>query len=125
MNQSKTRGHNNSRARQHREHVRLMPADGRARAKRSLADQENDSSSKITTATVQDLRSKIADIHRKLQRLKEMYLDQDIEREDYRKDKNTLVSEKVSLEEQIARLERNHNFWLEPVSAKPKAARNP
>ena len=35
-----------------------------------------------------------------------MYLDQDIEPEDYRKDKNNLVSEKKSLEEQIARLEQ-------------------
>jgi hypothetical protein len=63
---------------------------------------------------VQELRSKITDIDRKLQRLRDIYLDQDIEQEEYRNGKNNLMSEKKSLEEQIARLEHNRNAWLAP-----------
>ena len=80
-----------------------------------LIDMDEKESAIISATFVRDLRSQITEIDRRLQRLKEMYLDQDIEREDYRNDKNKLVSEKKSLEEQIDRLEQKDKAWLEPL----------
>jgi HPt (histidine-containing phosphotransfer) domain-containing protein len=80
-----------------------------------MADKDEKKSAQSVEVFVQDLRSKIEDIDRKLQRLKSMYLDQDIEQEDYRTQKNALVSVKKSLEEQIARLEQQRTCWLAPL----------
>jgi site-specific DNA recombinase len=80
-----------------------------------LAEKDKRESVNFTVGFVQELRSKIIDIDRKLQRLRDIYLDQDIEQEEYRKDKNNLMSEKKSLEEQIARFEQNRNSWFEPL----------
>lgn len=87
-----------------------------------LIDKDEKESTNITATFVQDLRLKIQDIDRKLLRLKDMYLDQDIERQDYRTDKNNLVSEKKSLEGQIARLEKKDKAWLEPLKEFTKTA---
>ncbi|MDD5627408.1 MAG: recombinase family protein [Patescibacteria group bacterium] len=80
-----------------------------------LAEKDKEKSAESCAAFVQELRSKIIEIDRKLQRLLDAYLEQDIERENYREEKNKLVSERRSLEGQIARLERKQNIWLEPL----------
>lgn len=87
-----------------------------------LIKKDEKQATATTAAFVQDLRSEIGTIDRKLQRLKDMYLEQDIEREDYRTDKNSLVSQKKSLEEQIARLEQKDKLWLEPLKNFTKTA---
>ena len=91
-----------------------MPADW-AETLEKMADKHSLQSAHSTAGFVQDLRSKVLDIDRKLQRLRDIYLDQDIEREEYLKDKNTLMSQKKSLEGQIARFEQNQNAWLAPL----------
>ena len=48
-------------------------------------------------------------------RLLDTYLAQDIERESYLKKRAKILSEKKSVEEQIARLEQNAGSWLEPM----------
>jgi len=68
-----------------------------------------------TEAFVQELREKVQDLSRNLDRLTDLYIAQDIEREDYLTRRRALVSEKKSVEEQIARLERNASAWLEPM----------
>jgi site-specific DNA recombinase len=80
-----------------------------------MAEENSNQAAETTAAFVQGLRSKVTEIDRKLQRLLTAYLDQDIEQEPYRSEKNRLVSEKHSLEEQIARLVQKSNAWLEPL----------
>ncbi len=92
----------------------VMPPDW-AETLEKMADKHSQQSAHSTAGFVQDLRSKVLDIDRKLQRLRDIYLDQDIERDEYLKDKNTLMSEKKSLEGQIARFEQNQNAWLAPL----------
>ena len=92
----------------------VMPKDW-AETLDKMADKRSRESVNSTAGFIQELRSKITDIDRKLQRLKDIYLDQDIEQEEYRLDKNKLVSEKKSLEEQTARFEQNRNAWLAPL----------
>ncbi len=81
-----------------------------------MAEKKRQESTQSTAAFVQELRSKIGDIDHRLQRLQDMYLDQDIERDNYREQKNGLVLEKKSLEEQIARLEQKRAAWFEPLT---------
>jgi len=50
-------------------------------------------------------------------------LEQDIEREIYHTEKAKLLSEKKSLEEQMARIEQKRNGWLEPRLGQPRGAR--
>jgi len=68
-----------------------------------------------TAAFVQGLRDQSIELSRKFDRLLDTYLAQDLEREDYLEKRSKIVSEKKSVEEQIARLERNAASWLEPV----------
>jgi DNA invertase Pin-like site-specific DNA recombinase len=56
----------------------IMPKDWAAELQR-MAEQDNNDSVKTTSTVAQDLRLQTESIDRKLQRLKEMYLDQDIE----------------------------------------------
>ncbi len=88
------------------------------------AEQDSREVTKTTTLVVNELQLKIENINRKLQRLKDLYLDQEMEQEEYHQDKNSLVSEKQSLQEQISRLKHNHTAWLEPFKEWLKTAQN-
>ena len=68
-----------------------------------------------TTTSVQALREEVHLISRKLERLMDLYIAQDVEREDYLARRRSLVLEKKSLEERIALLERDAGYWLEPM----------
>ena len=78
-------------------------------------ETEKNESAQSLAAFVQETRKKIAVIQIKLQRLLDGYLEQDIEREDYRMEKAKLMSEKKSLEEQTTRFEQKQNDCLEPM----------
>jgi len=54
-------------------------------------------------------------IETKLQRLLDSYLEQDVDRDEYRERKAKLLSEKKTIEESIARLQHTHTAWLEPM----------
>ena len=58
---------------------------------------------------------KVKDIDRQLERLTDVYIAQDIERETYLERRRALMSEKKTIEEQIARLGRDVCAWLEPM----------
>jgi len=60
----------------------------------------------------------------KLERLLNGYLDQIIDEQDYRSQKAKLLSEKKSLEAEIASLSRNANDWLAPLQNWIKDAQN-
>ncbi|MFA6270046.1 MAG: recombinase family protein [Candidatus Paceibacterota bacterium] len=72
------------------------------------ADRE---SSKI----IADLQNKVFNISEKIQRLLDVYLAQDIDRETYLKERNKFVSEKKSFEEKIEKLEIDATSWLAPM----------
>jgi site-specific DNA recombinase len=91
----------------------VMPKDW-AKQLQVLAENRLKDCRDASAAFVQDLQSNITDIDQRIHRLQAMYLDQDIERDIYRAEKNTLVSKKQSLEEQIARLVQKQNAWFEP-----------
>ena len=77
------------------------------------ADEQ--ATSAITAASVQDLREGVHILSRKLERLMDLYIAQDVEREDYLVRRRSLMLEKKSLEERIALLERDAGYWLEPM----------
>ena len=91
-----------------------MPSAWQVEFERLIAEDEQ-SSSLQTMAFVQELRDKVHDISRKLDRLTDLYIAQDIEREDYLARRRVLVLEKKSVEEQCARHEANAGHWLEPM----------
>ena len=64
---------------------------------------------------IKDLRNKVSTISEKIQRLLDIYLAQDIDRETYLKERSKLFSDKKSFEEKIWTLERDAKAWLEPM----------
>ncbi|PIT92837.1 MAG: hypothetical protein COU08_00305 [Candidatus Harrisonbacteria bacterium CG10_big_fil_rev_8_21_14_0_10_42_17] len=80
-----------------------------------MLEQEKTEIAQSSTAFVHESQERIRAIQTKLQRLLDGYLEQDIEREIYRTEKAKLLSEKKSLEEQMARMEQKRTGWLEPM----------
>ena len=89
-----------------------------------MADKDAEQGTQTTAAFVQDLRSRIQDIDRKQERLFQGYLEQDIEPEKYRQEKNKLTLEKKTFQEQIIRLEQKQDAWLAPLKNFLKDAQN-
>src|SRR3989339_428865 len=89
----------------------------------TVLEKEKTESAQSSTAFVQEAGNKIRAIQTKLQRLLDGYLEQDIEREIYRVEKAKLLSEKKSLEEQMARIEQKRTDWLEPRLGGQRGAR--
>ena len=69
----------------------------------------------VSKVIIEGLRSSLFSISEKIQRLLDVYLAQDIDRETYLKERSKLFSEKKSFEEKIGRLERDATSWLEPM----------
>ncbi|MEK7601478.1 MAG: recombinase family protein [Patescibacteria group bacterium] len=81
----------------------------------AMLDTEAANASKTAAEAVQELRDKVFDISNKLERLTDLYVAEDIEREDYLSRRRALMSERRTIEEQIVRLERAPAAWVEPV----------
>lgn len=81
-------------------------------------------SGRTTAEAVAGLRDDIQRIETKLDRLMDLYIAQDIERDAYLAKRRALMSDKRSIQEQIARLETDGNAWLEPMRAWIKEAEN-
>ena len=84
--------------------------------KNRLNEDKKDSAQSVS-AFVQQTRDQISVINSKLQRLLDGYLDQLIDQDSYKTEKNKLVSQKKSLEENLITLERTQIGWIEPFSA--------
>ena len=69
---------------------------------------------KLAQEEIARKRVQVKKIEDKLQRLLESFLDAVIEREDYLREKSKLISEKKTIEENIATLVKGQNQWLEP-----------
>ncbi len=81
----------------------------------AMLDIDAANASKTAAEAVQELRDKIFDISNKLERLTDVYVAEDIEREDYLSRRRALIGERRTIEEQIVRLERAPAAWVEPV----------
>ena len=66
-----------------------------------------------TSATA--MREDMRGISSRLERLTDLYIAQDIERDDYLQRRRALMLERKTFEEQIARLEHNATAWVEPM----------
>jgi len=89
-----------------------------------MAESEKDKSTQSVSAFVSESQNTIRAIQIKLQRLLDGYLEQDIEREIYREEKQKLLLEKKSLDEKMTRIEQKQNDWLEPMKEWIKVASN-
>ena len=61
------------------------------------------------------MRGELDAIDAKLKRLFDVYLEGDIERDDYKDRQGELMSEKKSLEGKIERVLTNAGYWIEPM----------
>ncbi|MEK7119327.1 MAG: hypothetical protein AAB889_02285, partial [Patescibacteria group bacterium] len=86
-------------------------------AKQMRRDIEKDAtaSAQSIAVIVAEKRQETTVFEGKLQRLLDSYLDQDIEKETYRKKKQELILGKKTLEESISTLQQSQNAWLEPM----------
>ena len=82
-----------------------------------MADEDAANAAQTTAASVQEMRAKIAELDGKIARLTDLFVEQDIERDEYLSRKRELMSTKKSAQENILRLERNAAMWLEPMRA--------
>ena len=89
-----------------------------------MAEKNGKESAQSCTTFVQDAQGKTKSINVQIQRLMDVYLEQDIEREEYRLRKAKLMSEKKTLEEKIITLEQKQNDWLEPFREWINTAQN-
>ena len=87
-----------------------------------MTETEKEKSAQSVSAFVLESQNTIRAINAKLQRLLDGYLEQDIERETYREQKQKLLLEKKSLDEKMARIEQKQNDWLEPMKEWIKVA---
>ena len=80
-----------------------------------MTDEDKKKTSRATATSVLNLREQVNDFNRKLDRLTDLYIEQDIDRETYLAKRRGLMSEKKSVEEQITKLEKGSGVWLEPM----------
>ena len=80
-----------------------------------MADKDAQEANQTAAASVQEMRTKIAELDGKIARLVDLFVEQDIERGEYLSRKRELMSQKRSAEEVILGLERDATAWLEPM----------
>ena len=81
--------------------------------KRMEADARE--SSRDTAGAVSALRAEVRALDIKLDRLTDLYIAQDIERDAYLSKRRALMSDKRTIQERITVLERDGSAWLEPM----------
>ena len=79
-----------------------------------MAENDHKNSAQSLTACVKEKEIRISEISLKLERLLNGYLDQVIDQVDYTSQKAKLLSEKKSLQEEIATFSHKQNDWLAP-----------
>lgn len=65
--------------------------------------------------TVQNLKTELSEIEKKLEKLLDVYLEETITAEEYASRKEKLITQKVGLQEQIRDFEQKGLSWLEPA----------
>ena len=80
-----------------------------------MLDIEEQKNKHTANEIVLELREEEQNISKNLTRLTDVYVAQDIEREDYLKRRHIFLSDKKSIEEKIERLLRKPSAWIEPT----------
>ena len=80
-----------------------------------MLNREATTASQTASGAIFELRAKAEDISRQLSRLTDLYVAEDLEREDYLSRRRALTSDKRTLDEKIAKLEQAPSAWVEPV----------
>ncbi len=80
-----------------------------------MLDTEEQKNKNTASKAVLELQAEAEDISKNLARLTDVYVAQDIERADYLERRRSLMSDKKSIEEQIARFLRTPSAWIEPT----------
>jgi hypothetical protein len=91
-----------------------MPKEWVAPLSAMLGKEEHDTKNSASEA-VQELRGQVIDFSRNIARFTDVYVAQDIERDDYLERRRSIMSEKKSAKEQMARLEHTPSAWIEPT----------
>ena len=88
----------------------------------SMLDTEENNANLSAGDAVLEMREKSSDFSRNIKRPTDVYVAQDIEREEYLERRRALMSEKKSVDEQIAKLLYTPSLWLEPTRERIKDA---
>ena len=80
-----------------------------------MSEKDAANAAHATASSVQEMRTNITELDGKIARLTDLFVEQDIERDEYLSRKGSLMSEKRSLQERSLLLERNAAAWLEPM----------
>ena len=80
-----------------------------------MLDIEEEMNKHTANEIVLELKEEEQNISKNLARLTDVYVAQDIEREDYLKRRHIFMSDKKSVEEKIGRLLRKPSAWIEPT----------
>ena len=80
-----------------------------------MLDTEEQKNKHTANEAVLELKEEEQNISKNLARLTNVYVAQDIEREDYLKRRHIFMSDKKSIEEKIGRLLRKPSAWIEPT----------
>jgi hypothetical protein len=80
-----------------------------------MTEQDEKEISQTTGASLQAMRAKITELESKIARITDLFVEQDIDRDEYLERKRDLMSQKKSAQENILRLERDAGHWLEPM----------
>ena len=89
-----------------------------------MLDIEEEMNKHTANEAVLELKEEEQNISKNLARLTDVYVAQDIEREDYLKRRHIFMSDKKSVEEKIGRLLRKPSAWIEPTREWVKDALN-
>ena len=81
----------------------------------SRLEKEESKANVFAVQAVEGLRTEVEDCSNNLKRLTDVYVAQDIDREEYLERRRTLMSEKKSKEEQISKLLHTPSLWIEPT----------
>ena len=91
-----------------------MPKSWAEQVETMLAEDER-KAEQSSGVFIADAQTRIGSLQGKLQRLLDSYLDQDVDQPTYKAKQAELMSEKKSLEEQVAKLTLAANAWVEPM----------
>jgi hypothetical protein len=89
-----------------------------------MAEKEKENADQSSAALVQEAQLDMANVKTSLNRLVSIYVSQDIDRDTFLAQKETLLDKKKRLQESIKKNENGETPWIEPFAEWIKTARN-
>ena len=91
-----------------------LPAEWRDRFLARIDEWKQEESS-ASTLGAQNLKVELDTIRKRISRLLDLYLDDDLGKTEFQQKKNALMERKAELEQKLSDFERQSNNWLEPL----------